>query len=125
MPKMKSHSGTKKRFRKTGTGKLMRAKAFKSHILSKKSTKRKRGFRQETETPLPTARSSSRVSPKFAFPFSFYRLGVDRTWHVKRAVAARRSAVPLCTVRRVTTVPLRVLTSMLKSRSSTPAVSVS
>ena len=49
MPKMKSHSGTKKRFRKTGTGKLMRAKAFKSHILSKKSTKRKRGFRQETE----------------------------------------------------------------------------
>ena len=32
MPKMKSHSGTKKRFRKTGTGKLMRAKAFKSHI---------------------------------------------------------------------------------------------
>ena len=36
MPKMKSHSGTKKRFRKTGTGKLMRAKAFKSHILSKK-----------------------------------------------------------------------------------------
>ena len=65
MPKMKSHSGTKKRFRKTGTGKLMHAKAFKSHILSKKSTKRKRGFRQETEI----ARSSSRVSPKFAFPF--------------------------------------------------------
>ena len=45
MPKMKSHSGTKKRFRKTGTGKLMRAKAFKSHILSKKSTKRKRQLR--------------------------------------------------------------------------------
>ena len=49
MPKMKPHSCTKKRFRKTGTGKLMRAKAFKSHILSKKSTKRKRDFRQETE----------------------------------------------------------------------------
>lgn len=49
MPKMKSHSGTKKRVRKTGTGKLMRAKAFKSHILTKKTTKRKRGFRQETE----------------------------------------------------------------------------
>ena len=69
MPKMKSHSGTKKRFRKTGTGKLMRAKAFKSHILSKKSTKRKRGFRQETEIAAATARSSSRVSPKSAFPF--------------------------------------------------------
>lgn len=49
MPKMKTHSGTKKRFRRTGTGKLMRAKAYKSHILSKKSTKRKRGFRQEAE----------------------------------------------------------------------------
>ena len=49
MPKMKSHSGTKKRFRKTGTGKLMRAKAFKSHILTKKSQKRKRNFRNETE----------------------------------------------------------------------------
>ena len=49
MPKMKSHSGTKKRFRRSGTGKLMRAKAFKSHILSKKTTKRTRGFRQETE----------------------------------------------------------------------------
>lgn len=49
MPKMKLHSGTKKRFRTTGTGKLMRAKAYKSHILTKKTTKRKRGFRQETE----------------------------------------------------------------------------
>ena len=47
MPKMKSHSGTKKRFRVTGSGKLMRAKAFKSHILSKKSQKRIRGFRKE------------------------------------------------------------------------------
>ncbi len=49
MPKMKTHKGTAKRFRKTGTGKLMRAKAFKSHILTKKSPKRIRGFRQETE----------------------------------------------------------------------------
>ena len=49
MPKMKSHSGTKKRFRTTGTGKLMRAKAFKSHILTKKTAKRKRNFRQEGE----------------------------------------------------------------------------
>ena len=49
MPKLKSHSGAKKRFNLTKTGKVKRAKAFKSHILSKKSTKRKRGFRQETE----------------------------------------------------------------------------
>ena len=49
MPKMKTHRGTAKRFRVTGTGKVMRAKAFKSHILSKKSQKRKRNFRHETE----------------------------------------------------------------------------
>ena len=49
MPKMKTHSGSKKRFRRSGTGKIMRVKAYKSHILTKKSTKRKRGFRQETE----------------------------------------------------------------------------
>ena len=49
MPKMKTHKGTAKRFRVTGTGKIVRGKAFKSHILEKKSPKRKRGFRQETE----------------------------------------------------------------------------
>jgi len=47
MPKMKTHKGSAKRFRRTGTGKVMRAKAFKSHILSKKSQKRIRGFRKE------------------------------------------------------------------------------
>ena len=49
MPKMKTHRGTAKRFRVTGSGKIMRAKAFKSHILTKKSQKRIRGFRKETE----------------------------------------------------------------------------
>ena len=49
MPKQKTHKSTAKRFRVTGTGKVMRGKAFKSHILEKKSPKRKRGFRQETE----------------------------------------------------------------------------
>ena len=34
MPKMKTHSGSKKRFRRSGTGKIMRAKAYKSHILT-------------------------------------------------------------------------------------------
>lgn len=46
MPKMKSHRGAAKRFRITGTGKLKRAKAFKSHILTKKSSKRKRNLRK-------------------------------------------------------------------------------
>jgi len=49
MPKMKTHKGTAKRFRVTGSGKIMRGKSFKSHILEKKSPKRKRNFRHETE----------------------------------------------------------------------------
>ena len=44
MPKMKSHSGAKKRFKKTATGKLKSRPAFSSHILEKKSPKRKRSF---------------------------------------------------------------------------------
>ena len=48
MPKMKTHRGSAKRFRVTGTGKIMRAKGYKSHILTKKSPKRKRNFRKET-----------------------------------------------------------------------------
>lgn len=47
MPKMKTHKGTAKRFRVTGSGKIMRAKAFKSHIKTKKSPKRIRNFRKE------------------------------------------------------------------------------
>ena len=49
MPKMKSHSGAKKRFRKTATGKLRARHAYSSHILEKKSPKRKRGFRKARE----------------------------------------------------------------------------
>ena len=44
MPKMKTKSGAKKRFKLTGTGKIKRKHAFKSHILTKKSTKRKRAL---------------------------------------------------------------------------------
>jgi large subunit ribosomal protein L35 len=46
MPKLKSHSGAKKRFSLTGTGKVKRAHANRRHILAKKTTKRKRGLRQ-------------------------------------------------------------------------------
>ena len=45
MPKLKTHSGAKKRFNLTKTGKVKRAKAYKSHILTKKSTKVKRRLR--------------------------------------------------------------------------------
>ncbi len=48
MPKIKTHSGAKKRFALTKTGKVKRARAYKSHILNKKSTKRKRTLRQGT-----------------------------------------------------------------------------
>ncbi|MCE1199197.1 MAG: 50S ribosomal protein L35 [Marinilabiliales bacterium] len=55
MPKMKSNSGAKKRFKLTGTGSIKRKHAYKSHILTKKSTKRKRnlthwGMVAETDT---------------------------------------------------------------------------
>lgn len=48
MPKMKTHRAAAKRFRKTAGGKLKRRKAYKSHILAKKSRKRKRRLRKPT-----------------------------------------------------------------------------
>ena len=47
MPKTKTHSGAKKRFKVTGAGKLLRRHAMRSHLLEKKSPKRKRAFRQK------------------------------------------------------------------------------
>ncbi|WP_129020928.1 MULTISPECIES: 50S ribosomal protein L35 [Edaphocola] len=49
MPKVKTHSRAKKTFKITGTGKIRRFKAYKSHLLTKKSTKRKRHLRGSTE----------------------------------------------------------------------------
>ena len=46
MPKMKTHTGAAKRFSVTGTGKVKRRKAYKSHILTKKTSKRKRNLRR-------------------------------------------------------------------------------
>ncbi len=46
MPKMKTHRGAAKRLKKTGTGKLKRMRAYKSHILTKKTQKRKRRLRK-------------------------------------------------------------------------------
>ena len=48
MPKMKTHRGAAKRFKVSSTGKLMRRKAFKNHILEKKTSKRKRNLRRAT-----------------------------------------------------------------------------
>lgn len=46
MPKMKTNRGAAKRFRKTGSGRIRRSKAYASHLLSKKTAKRKRGLRK-------------------------------------------------------------------------------
>ena len=48
MPKIKTHSGAKKRFKISKNGKIIRAHANKSHILNKKTTRRKRGLRKTT-----------------------------------------------------------------------------
>jgi large subunit ribosomal protein L35 len=49
MPKLKTHRGAAKRFRKTASGKFKRSKAYKSHILTKKAPGRKRGLATATE----------------------------------------------------------------------------
>ena len=58
MPKMKSNRGAAKTFRKTSTGKIKRNKAFKAHILTKKSRKTKRNLRHST---LVSAADAKRV----------------------------------------------------------------
>jgi large subunit ribosomal protein L35 len=59
MPKMKTKSSAKKRFKFTGTGKIKRKHAFKSHILTKKETKRKRNL-----TKMTTVHKSDEASIK-------------------------------------------------------------
>jgi len=48
MPKLKTHKGASKRFKVTATGKIKRSKAFGSHLLTKKSSKRRRNLKQST-----------------------------------------------------------------------------
>ena len=63
MPKIKTKRAAAKRFKATGTGKLKRNKAFKSHILTKKTTKRKRGLRQATITDATNVKAMKKVLP--------------------------------------------------------------
>ena len=63
MPKMKTSRAAAKRFKVTGTGKLKRAKAYKSHILTKKTTKRKRNLRQATITDATNVKNMKKVLP--------------------------------------------------------------
>ena len=63
MPKLKSHSGAKKRFKLTKSGKVKRSHAFASHILTKKSTKRKRGLRAGAYADVTNAATVRRMIP--------------------------------------------------------------
>ena len=63
MPKIKTNRAAAKRFEVTGTGKLKRNKAYKSHILTKKSTKRKRNLRQATITDATNVKNMKKVLP--------------------------------------------------------------
>lgn len=63
MPKMKTNRGAAKRFKCTGTGKVARRKAFTSHILTKKSTKRKRSLRQGAIVDATNAPAIKRLIP--------------------------------------------------------------
>ena len=63
MPKAKTNSGAKKRFRITGTGKVKHNHAFKSHILTKKSTKMKRRLRKGVIAHPSNMRNLQRMMP--------------------------------------------------------------
>ena len=63
MPKVKTHSGAKKRFRLTKSGRVKRSHAYKSHILTKKSTKRKRSLRQGAYADVTNEAAIKRMIP--------------------------------------------------------------
>lgn len=63
MPKMKTNRGAAKRFKVTGTGKLVRSKAFASHILTKKTTKRKRNLRKDGLVDSTNLKQMKRILP--------------------------------------------------------------
>ena len=63
MPKLKTHSGAKKRFNLTKTGKVKRARAYKSHLLTKKTTKRTRHLRAGGYADKTTASTIRKMIP--------------------------------------------------------------
>ena len=63
MPKVKTSRAAAKRFKKTGTGELKRMKAYNSHILTKKSTKRKRNLRKATMTDSTNVKNMKKILP--------------------------------------------------------------
>ena len=61
--KLKTKRAAVKRFKVTGTGKLVRNKAYKSHILTKKTTKRKRGLRKDTVLDQTNVKTMKKILP--------------------------------------------------------------
>ncbi len=63
MPKMKTHTGAAKRFKRTAKGKIKRSKAYASHILTSKTTKRKRRLRKSVVTRPANAKALKKIIP--------------------------------------------------------------
>lgn len=63
MPKQKTHSSSKKRFKVTGTGKVLRAQSFRRHILSKRPTKRMRHLRHNAVASAPDTKIIRKMIP--------------------------------------------------------------
>ncbi len=63
MPKMKTNRAAAKRFKLTGTGKLKREKAYKRHILTKKTAKRKRNLRKDAMTDATNVKNMKKILP--------------------------------------------------------------
>ena len=63
MPKMKTNRAAAKRFKATGTGKLKRNKAYKRHILTKKTTKTKRNLRKAAMTDQTNVKNMKKILP--------------------------------------------------------------
>ena len=76
MPKMKTSRAAAKRFKATGTGKLKRSKAYKSHILTKKSTKRKRNLRKPAITDATNVKNMKKI-------YLIYNSGEEEIRHGK------------------------------------------
>ena len=63
MPKIKTNRGAAKRFKTTGKGKIVRSKAFSNHILTKKTTKRKRSLRKSSLVDSANKKNVKRLIP--------------------------------------------------------------
>ncbi len=81
MPKIKTHSGAKKRFKTTKSGKVKRAHAYTSHILTKKSTKRKRNLRKTAVADVTNQKQCKRLVSLQIRDNAFYQnIGGKKEW---------------------------------------------